>query len=246
MSDTASADWTDTDFSQPVWGKYRGTVLDNEDPDHQGRIIASVLEVLGPVPTGWALPCAPCAGIAAGFYAVPQIGSGVWIEFEAGDVSRPIWSGGFWAVGEAPPVPPAPPATPVMPTTKVWRSDSGMTTAFDDAQQTITVTDWTGQNRIVISTLTGTVTVQGLARVVVDGKLVQLGGQVTPQPAVLGTALTAFLTQLVTAFNSHMHPGQMAAAVPAPPPPAAPVIPTPPVPQVVPPVGLLSATVMLK
>ena len=30
---------------------------------------------------------------ASGFYAIPPIGAGVWIEFEAGDVSRPIWVG---------------------------------------------------------------------------------------------------------------------------------------------------------
>ena len=30
------------------------------------------------------------------------IGAGVWIEFEAGDMSRPIWSGAWWATGEVP------------------------------------------------------------------------------------------------------------------------------------------------
>ena len=39
---------------------------------------------------------------ASGFFAVPPVGAGVWIEFEAGDVSRPIWSGAWWATGEVP------------------------------------------------------------------------------------------------------------------------------------------------
>ncbi len=245
MPDATNMD--DMDITQRFWGKYRGTVLDNEDPNHQGRIIASVLEVLGAVPTGWAMPCAPVAGIGAGFYSIPPIASGVWIEFEAGDVSRPIWTGGYWAVGEAPPVPPLQPPTPVPPTTKVWRSDTGLTTSFDDVTQTIEMTDISGQNTITISALTRTVTIKGLARVVLDGKLVQLGGDITPQPAVWGTALVAYLTALTTAFNTHMHPGQIAAALPPlPPAPLAVVSPMLPVPPMPPPAGLLSTTVFLK
>src|SRR3546814_12132589 len=82
------------------YGKYRGLVLNNMDPLNQGRIQATVPEVLGEVPTGWASPCAPFAGTQAGFYAIPQVGSGVWIEFEAGDVSRPIWVGGWGGAAE--------------------------------------------------------------------------------------------------------------------------------------------------
>jgi uncharacterized protein involved in type VI secretion and phage assembly len=31
-------------------------------------------------------------------YVVPQIGAGVWIEFEQGDPDYPIWTGGFWGI----------------------------------------------------------------------------------------------------------------------------------------------------
>ena len=48
------------------------------------------------MPTTWALPCVPFAGINAGFFAVPAIGSAVWIEFEQGDPDYPIWAGCFW------------------------------------------------------------------------------------------------------------------------------------------------------
>ena len=58
-----------------------------------GRLQAMVPEVLGEIPSGWALPCQPFTGTGAGLYAVPQPGAGVWIEFEAGDASRPIWIG---------------------------------------------------------------------------------------------------------------------------------------------------------
>jgi hypothetical protein len=31
-----------------------------------------------------------------GFYMVPPIGAGVWVEFQYGDPNRPIWVGCFW------------------------------------------------------------------------------------------------------------------------------------------------------
>ena len=33
-----------------------------------------------------------------GVFMVPQIGSGVWIQFEAGDPDRPVWTGGWWGL----------------------------------------------------------------------------------------------------------------------------------------------------
>ena len=53
------------------YGKYRGTVIDNNDPRKQGRIKAQVPEILGDVDSGWALPCAPYAGDKTGVYTVP-------------------------------------------------------------------------------------------------------------------------------------------------------------------------------
>ena len=80
----------------PFFGKYRGTVMNNVDPMMIGRIQAAVPDVGGMIPGSWAMPCVPVAGIQTGFFAVPIIGSGVWIEFERGDPDYPIWVGGYW------------------------------------------------------------------------------------------------------------------------------------------------------
>jgi uncharacterized protein involved in type VI secretion and phage assembly len=74
-------------------GKFRGRVVDNEDPLRIGRITAEVPDVLGDVPSTWALPCLPFTGREAGHYAVPEVGAGVWVEFEQGDPSFPVWTG---------------------------------------------------------------------------------------------------------------------------------------------------------
>ena len=78
------------------YGKFRGTVLQNVDPEQIGRIQVMVPDVSGLLPSSWAMPCVPIAGKQSGVYAVPQIGAGVWIEFEQGDPDYPIWSGGYW------------------------------------------------------------------------------------------------------------------------------------------------------
>jgi hypothetical protein len=95
------------------YGKYRGTVVNNIDPEQRGRIMALVPDVLGLTPSSWALPCVPIAGKQEGVFAIPQIGAGVWIEFEQGDPDYPIWSGGFWGIAaEVPALALAPPPIP--------------------------------------------------------------------------------------------------------------------------------------
>src|SRR5580704_12541065 len=95
------------------FGKYRGTVIENIDPEQIGRIIAMVPDVLGIAPSSWAMPCVPAAGIQAGIFVVPPIGSGVWVEFEQGDPDYPIWTGGFWGlVADVPVFATAPPPIP--------------------------------------------------------------------------------------------------------------------------------------
>ena len=74
------------------FGKFRGTVTDNQDPEGRGRIQALVPALCEQEATSWALPCLP-----PGVFAVPAVGEGVWIEFEQGDPDLPIWTGCWWA-----------------------------------------------------------------------------------------------------------------------------------------------------
>ena len=138
------------------YGKYRGIVATNVDESGQGRLTAIVPEVLGVVPSSSALPCTPYAGVQAGLFTVPAVGSGVWIEFEAGDVTRPVWSGCWWGSAEVPLNESGNTATFV---NKVLRTDTGLMLAFNDATQTITMTDKTGLN--VISMALGRIDVTG-------------------------------------------------------------------------------------
>ncbi|MFZ1425838.1 MAG: phage baseplate assembly protein V [Geminicoccaceae bacterium] len=228
---------TEADAQDRYFGKYRGIVFNNQDPFRLGRLQVMIPEVLGEIPSGWASPCTPYAGTLAGFYAIPLPGAGVWIEFEAGDVSRPIWVGGWWAVGE---IPPKAAGAPAMTTSKVLRSDTGFTIVLDDLAQNVTISDIAGTNQIEVCLATGTVTLKGLARVVTKAPLVQHGSDMAAHPAVLGDQLMAYLTTLVGLFNTHVHPGELALGVlPVTPAPA--VAPFPP-----PPPTILSTKVLLE
>lgn len=82
--------------SERCFGKYRGTVASNEDDENRGRLLVRVPSVLGQTEV-WALPCFPVANPdGSGFYAVPDQDASVWVEFEGGNISYPVWTGCFW------------------------------------------------------------------------------------------------------------------------------------------------------
>jgi hypothetical protein len=120
------------------YGKYRGKVENNMDPQFQGRLQVSVPAVLGGGRLSWAMPCVPYAGPGVGTFAIPPVGANIWVEFEGGNPDYPIWSGCFWGLGEAP-------ANPAVPQMKVFRTES----------VTVTVNDIPGAGGITIETATG-------------------------------------------------------------------------------------------
>jgi Type VI secretion system/phage-baseplate injector OB domain len=108
---------------QKFYGKYRAIVTNNVDPMMIGRIQVIVPDAASLTPSTWCMPCVPVAGINMGFFSPPMIGSGVWIEFERGDSSKPIWTGCYWGLGAEVPllsriVPPAVPGITLQTTLK--------------------------------------------------------------------------------------------------------------------------------
>lgn len=83
-------------MEERYYGKYRGTVINNIDPNRKGRLLVQVPDVMGTGVSSWAMPCMPLTGLQMGAYLIPIIGAKVWIEFEGGDPDQPIWVGGFW------------------------------------------------------------------------------------------------------------------------------------------------------
>jgi uncharacterized protein involved in type VI secretion and phage assembly len=213
------------------YGKHRGLVTSNQDPKDLGRLRARVPEVLGDVETGWALPALPYAGDKMGAYMVPPEGAGVWIEFEAGDVSRPIWTGCWWGSDQ---LPEDEHGNAGKPPLKIIRSAKGLLLAFDDDKETATLSDGDGSNLVTIKVSDGLVKVLAGTKVVVEAPQIELTGNAS-HALVYGDSLNQYLSQIVNMFNSHMHPGQVAAT-------GGPVTPTPPVPSLSPPTPDLLST----
>lgn len=72
------------------YGLYRGQVVDNLDPANKRRLKVLVPQILGSQTTNWAWEQE--AGLQA---VIPAIGQGVWVQFEGGDPSFPVWTGTF-------------------------------------------------------------------------------------------------------------------------------------------------------
>ena len=128
------------------FGKYRATVLQNVDPEVRGRLQVQLADRYGLFPSTWALPTFPAAALQSGFVAIPPIGASVWVEFEAGDLDSPIWSGGFYETIGAMPALAAfgPTGTPVNPALVMQTV----------GQVTLMLSDSPAQN-VLIKTLTG-------------------------------------------------------------------------------------------
>jgi uncharacterized protein involved in type VI secretion and phage assembly len=185
------------------YGKYRGIVTNNQDPKALGRLKARVPEVLGGEEIGWALPVAPFAGNGIGSFTVPPPDSGVWIEFETGDVSRPIWSGCWWGDEQLPKNNGGTAATPPV---KIIRSEQGLMLTLDDASQTIHVSDENGRNVLEIQVRPGKITIKGAAKAVVEAPQIELVENAT-HPVVFGDQLLQYLNQLVALLQIHVHTG---------------------------------------
>lgn len=111
------------------YGKYRGVVTNIQDPLMIGRIKAKVPDIMGDEESGWAMPCVPFGGKGMGFFALPSLGTGVWIEFEGGDPDYPVWAGCWWGnSSEMPPVLLSPPYKKMM-----IKTEGGNTIMMDDS-----------------------------------------------------------------------------------------------------------------
>jgi uncharacterized protein involved in type VI secretion and phage assembly len=144
------------------YGKYRGTVTAVDAATL--RIKAKVPAVLGAQDTGWCMPCVPYAGDGVGIAFLPEDGAGVWIEFEGGDVSYPVWVGCYWREGEIPP--------DATPTVKTIVTAQGAKILLDDDARTITVTD-SSNNKITLAS-DGITVERGANKVVVSDSSVSV------------------------------------------------------------------------
>lgn len=84
------------ELSTKKFGRYKGVVVDDRDETGRGRLFVQVKDILGDEPV-WMPGVFPLGGNdTQAFVFVPAIKSTVLVEFIAGDVSFPIWTGTYW------------------------------------------------------------------------------------------------------------------------------------------------------
>jgi Type VI secretion system/phage-baseplate injector OB domain len=198
------------------FGRYRGQVTDNGDPDNLGRVRAKVPKVLGDEETGWALPAFIYGGASEqGFFAVPDVGAGVWIEFEGGDLSYPLWTGTWYTSGAIP--------ESAQPGKKVLKTKSGHKIVLDDDGGNMEITDSNG-NSIAMDANTIKITAGSATTIVIDASQIQLVDGAS-HPLVFGDSLLQYLNQIAQLYQTHMHPGEVAGVIPVTPAPPQPPFP---------------------
>ena len=72
------------------FGLYRATVTDTDDPQGQSRIKVTILGRLRHGAMG--MVCLPYV-VNSSTAQLPGVGSAVWVAFEGGDASRPVYLG---------------------------------------------------------------------------------------------------------------------------------------------------------
>ncbi len=219
-------------------GKYTAFVADNADPENRGRLRLHIPSVLGPdVISGWALPCAPYGGAKGqGIFFVPDKDAGVWVEFEAGNPSYPIWVGTFWSKPGGTTEVPSPGDSQSPPTAKIIATAKHIIEFEDaDGSEAITITDSTNNNvvklnsdgitvqdtngNVITLSSSGTdvkdkigneITLQS-SGTTIKSSAIKVGSDSAAQPLVLGTQLSTQLTSLMVWLSTHMHTGNLGA-----------------------------------
>lgn len=148
-----------------------------------------------------------------GLYTIPEVGAGVWVEFEAGHPSHPIWVGCYWGDDQLPEDNGRSRASPPV---KILRTKEGLMLALDDSEEVVTLSDEDGSNLVTIEVRQGKVTIKGTAKVVVDAPQIELVEN-AQHPLVFGDLLLSYLSQIVALYATHTHPFELPAP-PLPPP----------------------------
>lgn len=143
-------------------GIYRGKVLDNNDPEFFGRVKIQIYPMFADITDAtllpWSVPAMGLfdgAGNGTGAFAVPKIGTFVYVFFEQGDMYQPVY------FAEAQTAQKGLPLDRLInyPNSKVWRTSSGTEISIDDTLNRVILLHPTG-SFIVIDTL-GNITIRG-------------------------------------------------------------------------------------
>ena len=181
---------------------YRGMVINNDDPKGMNRVKVYVPGIEGGIQL-WALPKGQQGSSKYSFKLLPpQFKDLVWVSFEGGDLTKPVWEYYGWSIGD-------------IDNVLFSKDRMGITTpnghqiVIDDSKGNGSLEIYVNGNVNVLAEKDINVVSKGELNLAGDNGVSVNGGD---RPAVNGEDLTNKLNQLVqeleslkTAFNSHIH-----------------------------------------
>jgi hypothetical protein len=228
MFDTDVAAQDERRAVQKYFGKYPGLVLDNAPETggaHRGEIEVEVPGLLEEDPSGsgeraMRVVAKPC--FLPGFFFVPEAGQQVWIEFVAGDIDWPIWSGVWYPTDAAPQTVDGEAPTAAQ---KVIRTASGQVIQLDDSggSEGLVIRDEENNSRIVMDS-DGIRLESGECSIQLGGTTITVtNGVHTLEMTPAGTKVTdgstggphfIVLAPVLKWLTKHQHVGNMGAPTP--------------------------------
>jgi len=164
------------------FGLYRGIVRDVDDPENMGRVRVEIHELLGPGKlTDWASYCSPFGGGGAGFFMLPRLGDGVWVMFERGEPTKPVWIGFWYSDVDKPP-------DDADKEVRVLQTKTGHKVVFkdEDGSESILIEDASGQYA-EWDCASSEIKVEANTKVIVKAPEVEIGA---------GTSLSGICTEI--------------------------------------------------
>lgn len=238
-----------------ILGVVIGIVNAVDDPNGEGRIRVDFPWMGGFNQSYWAPVVTFMSGNGRGSWFMPEVGDEVVVAFDHGEVDHPFILGFVWNGQDKPP------ETDVHK--RLFKSVKGHSILFDDDDgnekvviatnggQKITLDDvaktieitTAGGVKITLEDTSSAITIQAAQAVTVKAAQVSVEspdislGEGAAHPSVYGDSLLEYLTELTTIFETHLHPGELAAGI-------LPVVPAPPVPPMLPPTPALLSPVV--
>lgn len=183
---------------------YRGVVVDNNDTEKRmNRLKVTIPDVMGGI-TLWALPKGQHGSQNDGFkYLAPKVGDIVWITFEYGDPTKPVWEYHGWGLNQINPL-------LISPNRMGFVTPEGNILIIDDEDGTLNI-NFNGD--INISTK-GSVMINSAQDIMIRSQDSVMVNDGSNQGVVKIKELTEKLNktiqeleQLRNLFNTHVHPG---------------------------------------
>lgn len=172
----------------PINGILRAVVVDNQDPDNQGRVKVRLPQGTASGQPGgeiWASVATPMPRSTRGRWLLPGAKEEVLLAFEGGDLRRPVVIGSLWSASGSPP-------ETAGDERIVLRSRGGVTVTVDDRSgresltvetpggQKLTLADGPGSVEVMdgngnsVTLATDGVTVRAAAKVAVAASVVEV------------------------------------------------------------------------